>query len=82
MGKMGVVMAKPDGSTEASPIITADSFARRNLHSVGRPIPCNKVRLAADGEILVRGSNITRGYWRNEEATRAAFADGWYRTGV
>jgi long-chain acyl-CoA synthetase len=78
---LGVKVVIGYGTTEASPVITANSLARRNLHSVGRPIPCNEVRLAADGEILVRGSNITRGYWRNEEATRAAFADGWYRTG-
>jgi long-chain acyl-CoA synthetase len=78
---LGIKVVIGYGATEASPIITANSFKRRNLHSVGRPIPCNEVRIAADGEILVRGRNITRGYWRNEEATRAAFDDGWYRTG-
>lgn len=78
---LGIKVVQGYGMTEASPIVAANSLAHRNLRSVGRPIPCNEVRIAADGEILVRGSNITRGYWRNDEATHAAFEDGWYKTG-
>ncbi len=79
---LGIKVATGYGMTEASPIVAANSLYKRNLRSVGKPIPCNEVRIAEDGEILVRGSNITRGYWRNEEATKAAFdAEGWYHTG-
>jgi long-chain acyl-CoA synthetase len=78
---LGIKVVIGYGMTEASPIVTVNSLLRRNLRSVGRVIPCNEVRIAPDGEILVRGDNITRGYWRNEQATREAFEGGWYRTG-
>ena len=78
---LGIKVIIGYGTTEASPIIAMNSLKRRNLRSVGRPIASNEVRIAPDGEILVRGSNITRGYWRNEADTQAAFEDGWYRTG-
>jgi long-chain acyl-CoA synthetase len=78
---LGIKVVTGYGLTEASPIVTANTLQRRNLKSVGRAIPCNEVRIAPDGEVLVRGANITRGYWRNEAATRDAFEDGWYKTG-
>src|SRR5205085_8785132 len=53
----------------------------RKFGSVGHAVPGVDLRVAADGEVLVRGRNITPGYWRNDEATRQAFLDGWYATG-
>ncbi len=78
---MGVKVVQGYGTTEASPAIAANSLAHRNLRSIGKPLSCNEVRLAADGEIQVRGPNVTPGYWEDPEATAAAFADGWYCTG-
>ena len=52
----------------------------RRAGSVGLPLPGVQVRLI-DGEIYLKGPNVFAGYWRREEATRAAFVDGWFRTG-
>jgi long-chain acyl-CoA synthetase len=49
--------------------------------TVGRPIPGVQIKLAADGEILVRGANVMRGYYKDASATAAVMEDGWYRTG-
>ncbi|HWB71268.1 MAG TPA: AMP-binding protein, partial [Egibacteraceae bacterium] len=53
----------------------------RRPGSVGLPLPGVELRLADDGEILVRGPNVLGGYWRRPQATAAAFARGWFRTG-
>lgn len=78
---LGIKVIIGYGMTEASPIVTANSLRRRNLRSIGKVISSNQIKIADDGELLVRGHNVTRGYWRNEEATAAAFEDGWYKTG-
>ncbi len=49
--------------------------------SVGLPLPGVSVRLTQSGEILLKGPNVFPGYWRREDATRDAFADGWFKTG-
>src|SRR5439155_23814346 len=53
----------------------------RNPVTVGKPIPGMQVRIAPDGEILLKGPSVTSGYWHNPKATEAAFEDGWYKTG-
>jgi len=78
---LGIKVINAYGTTEAAPAITANSLERRNPYSVGRPLSCNAVRIAEDQEILVRGPNITPGYWEDPAATAAAFRDGWYCTG-
>jgi long-chain acyl-CoA synthetase len=78
---MGIKVVQGYGATEASPAIAANSLALRNLRSVGKPLTCNEVRLAPDGEVQVRGPNVTQGYWEDPVATAAAFEDGWYCTG-
>ena len=80
--RMGVTVLEGYGATECAPSIASNTRAARRPGSVGRPVPGVHVRIGDEGEILVRGANVTPGYWRDEEATRAAFtADGWFRTG-
>jgi long-chain acyl-CoA synthetase len=78
---LGIKVINAYGTTEAAPAISANSLERRNPYSVGRPLSCNEVRIAEDQEILVRGTNVTPGYWEDPVATAAAFRDGWYCTG-
>ena len=69
------------GLTETSPVISLSTPASRKLGSVGRPLAGLDVRIAADGEILVRGPNVMLGYWQDEAATAEAIRDGWLHTG-
>ena len=78
---LGIPVVEGYGATEASPAIAFNSLPRRVLGSVGRSLPGQEVRIAEDGEVLVRGPIVTAGYWRNEPATEAAFEDEWYKTG-
>lgn len=78
---MGVKIIQGYGTTEASPAVSTHSLRNPRFDSVGRPLPDVAVRIADDGEILVRGANVTPGYWEAAERTEAAFLDGWYRTG-
>ena len=78
---LGIRVVQGYGATEASPFISCDSLENRNLVAIGKPLPNQDVDIAADGEILVRGSNIFEGYWRNPAATNAVLENGWYKTG-
>lgn len=78
---LGVPIIEGYGTTETSPVITGTSLDEPCPGSVGKPIPNVEVKIGTDGEVLVRGPNVTPGYWRDPEATAAAFDDGWYRTG-
>jgi long-chain acyl-CoA synthetase len=80
--RMGIKVVQGYGATECAPIISGNTLRRRVNGSVGTVMPGMEVRLSAEGEILVKGANVTQGYWQDEAATREAFtADGWYRTG-
>ncbi len=80
--RMGVTVLEGYGATECSPSIASNTRAARRPGSVGRPVPGVEVRIGGQGEIQVRGANVTHGYWNDDGATRAAFTDdGWYRTG-
>jgi long-chain acyl-CoA synthetase len=78
---LGITILQGYGATEASPVISTNTFKHHRLGSVGKPLPGMALRLAADGEILVQGDNVTPGYWQNPAATDAAFTGGWYQTG-
>jgi long-chain acyl-CoA synthetase len=79
--RMGIKVVEGYGTTECAPIIASNTLARRVSGSAGRTVTGVDMRLSGEGEILVRGPNVTTGYWMNETATRYAFEDGWYRTG-
>lgn len=80
--RMGVRVIVGYGATECAPLITGNSYTVRVPDSVGTPAPGVAVRLSPEGEVLVRGPNVTSGYWEDPDATATAFVDdGWYRTG-
>ena len=79
---VGVVIYQGYGLTETSPIVATNLPGANKVGTVGRPIPNVEVRIAEDGEILVRGPCVMRGYYHNPDETRAALSqDGWLRTG-
>jgi long-chain acyl-CoA synthetase len=70
------------GLTETSPVVSANTRKANKVGTVGRPIPHVEVKIAEDGEILVRGACVMQGYYRKPDQTRESFtADGWLRTG-
>ena len=78
---LGVSVIQGYGATETSPVITCHAQSSPRYDSPGPPVPGVEVKIADDGEVLVRGENVTQGYWNAPEATAASFRDGWYMTG-
>ena len=80
-GRLGFVVVQGYGLTETAPIVTLNHPFHASRGAVGKPIGGVEVRIADDGEILVRGENVTTGYFNAPEETRSAFRDGWFHTG-
>jgi len=80
-GRLGFLVIQGYGLTETAPIVTLNHPLKTRRGSVGKPIAGVEVKIAEDGEILVRGDNVTKGYYGAPEATAEAFADGWLHTG-
>ncbi|MBM3733506.1 MAG: long-chain fatty acid--CoA ligase [Acidimicrobiia bacterium] len=78
---LGLRILQGYGQTESAPVISVNRPNAAKMHSVGPPLADTEVRIAADGEILVRGELVMQGYWNNEAATREAIRDGWLHTG-
>ncbi|QNM81758.1 long-chain fatty acid--CoA ligase [Sphingomonas sabuli] len=80
---LGITFLQGYGQTEAAPVISANRPRTGiKLETVGPPLKDTEVRIAADGEIMVRGELVMHGYWRNEEETRRVLSDdGWLATG-
>ncbi|EIC08730.1 MAG: long-chain fatty acid--CoA ligase [Microbacterium sp. 69-7] len=78
---LGVTILEGYGLTETTAPATVNLATKSKIGTVGPVLPGVGVRLADDGEIEVRGVNVFKEYWRNPEATAAAFDDGWFKTG-
>jgi long-chain acyl-CoA synthetase len=78
---MGIDLREVYGLTECGGLTTATPQGRLVHGSVGATVAHGEIALSPEGEVLVRGAHVCAGYWRDEQATRAAFADGWLRTG-
>jgi long-chain acyl-CoA synthetase len=78
---MGFRVMQGYGATECAPVVSVTPYNEHIYDSIGKPIPGVEVRIAEDGELLVKGPNVALGYWKNPEATAASFENGWYHTG-
>jgi long-chain acyl-CoA synthetase len=84
--KMGIRIHEGYGLTETSPVIALNTPLNHHIGTVGKILPNLEVRIAEDGEILVKGPSIFKGYWNRPEETKNAFVDskindGWFKTG-
>ena len=78
---VGIRIHEGYGLTETSPVIAVNSPIHHRIGTVGMILPNLEVRIAEDGEILVRGPSVFKGYWNRTEETQSAFQDGWFKTG-
>ncbi len=77
----GIRIHEGYGLTETSPVIAVNTPVNHRIGSVGKILPNLEVSIAEDGEILVRGPSVFKGYWNRPEETENAFVNGWFKTG-
>ena len=78
---VGVRIHEGYGLTETSPVIAVNTPVNHRIGTVGKLLVNLEARIAEDGEILVRGPSVFKGYWNRPEETQNAFQDGWFKTG-
>jgi long-chain acyl-CoA synthetase len=81
LNAIGLPTLQGYGLTETSPVVSCNSIENIRVETVGVPFEGNLVKIADDGEILVKGENVMLGYWKNEEETNKVLKNGWLYTG-
>jgi len=81
LNALGLKTLQGYGLTETSPVVSCNPLHKVKVETVGPIFPGVEVKLAEDGEILVKGENLMLGYWNNQEATNKTIIDGWLYTG-
>jgi len=81
LNSIGLPTLQGYGLTETSPVVSCNPIHKIKVETVGPPFKGNKVKIAEDGEILVKGENVMLGYWNKKEETAKVIKDGWLHTG-
>ena len=81
LNAIGVPTLQGYGLTEASPVVSCNPINKIKVETVGPPFKGNEVKIASDGEILVKGENVMLGYWNKKEDTEKVIKNGWLYTG-
>jgi long-chain acyl-CoA synthetase len=78
----GIFVIEGYGMTECSAPATLNVLDDYKFGTTGKPLPCNRIKISDDGEVLIKGENVIKGYWKMPEHTKEAFTeDGWLKTG-
>jgi long-chain acyl-CoA synthetase len=78
---MGIVILEAYGLTETSPAATFNTFEALKFGTVGKPIPDVDIKIAEDGEILIKGPNVMKGYYKKDRETKEIIQEGWFYSG-
>ena len=81
LNSIGLPTLQGYGLTETSPVVSCNPISDIRIETVGPPFEGNSVKIAEDGEIIIKGENVMLGYWNNEEETKKVLIDGWLFTG-
>ena len=81
LNSVGLPTLQGYGLTETSPVVSCNVPGKVKIEAVGPPFKTNQVKIANDGEILVKGENVMLGYWNKKKDTEDIIKDGWLHTG-